>query len=104
MAKIIDDWKPYSELFITNLINNKQKIEDIDTSEINKLVEKLREEVAKTNKETCSQLEIALELYEQEEFHKKIVKKNDSKKRPGRPKAKKLNDKSQTKIDNFFKQ
>ena len=26
------------------------------------------------------------------------------KKRPGRPKAKKLNDKSQTKIDNFFKQ
>ena len=102
--KIIDDWKPYSELFITNIINNKQKIEDIDTSEINKLVEKLREEVAKTNKETCSQLEIALELYEQEEFHKKIVKKNDSKKRPGRPKAKKLNDKSQTKIDNFFKQ
>ena len=102
--KIINDWKPYSELFITNLINNNKIKEDIDISEINRLVEKLREEVSKTNKETCRQLEIALELYEQEEFHRKIAKKNNTKKRPGRPKTKKISDMSQTKLDNFFKQ
>ena len=99
-------WKPYSEKFVTVLINqNKDKNEkDINTLEIKKLINILREKIENTTKIICKNVEIALEMSELEEFHLKIEEniKTKEKKRPGRPK-KCLNDnKNQIKIDTFY--
>ena len=85
--KMKNIWKPYSEKFVTVLINqNKDKNEkDINTLEIKKLINILREKIENTTKIICKNVEIALEMSELEEFHLKIEEniKTKEKKRKG---------------------
>ena len=101
-------WKTDINNFTEKLINcniNKDK-EDINTTEIYKLIEKARDAIAISNKNLYKEIEIAIELEEQNEFLDKIITKNlhniENKRGPGRPKIKKLKDKNQMDIYDFF--
>ena len=105
--KIKSNWEESSKAFITQLINqkkNKNK-EDINTTEIKKLINTLREKIGNTTKKICKNIEIALEMSEVEEFHLNMKKKTEPKQKngPGRPKKYKEEDSNQTKLEKFFK-
>ena len=69
-------WKTNINDFTENLINyniNKDK-ENINTTEIYKLIEKAREAIAISDKRLYKEIEIAIELEQQNEFLDKIIK------------------------------
>ena len=103
-----EQWKTNINDFTENLINyniNKDK-ENINTTEVYKLIEKAREAIAVSDKRLYKEIEIAIELEEQNEFLDKIIKKNshniENKRGPGRPKIIKTKDKNQSNICDYF--
>ena len=107
--EIKETWVETVNFFVDKLIlaNKNKEGENINTSEVYALIEKLRLAIANANKEQTKDLEIALEIEEQNEFIRKIIdeKKEEiqQKKGPGRPKKKEyIKDNKQMKIDQIF--